>query len=85
MPSSLREALLAELALHPAGIDLSRLRKRLDVSMSVLLRELAWLGSEAIGDVPGPGLLRVEQRGDREIAVLAETGINQTTDDAISR
>ena len=67
---STTEALLAALAREPDGISLPRLCKRLGVRMSVLMRELAWLGEEPIGGKPGPGLVRVERRGERDVAVL---------------
>ena len=67
---STTEALLALLAEAPDGVSLPRLCKRLDLRMSVLLRELAWLGEAPIGGTPGPGLVRVERRGDRDVAVL---------------
>ena len=38
--------------------------------MSVLMRELAWLGEESIGGRPGAGLVRVEERGERRFAIL---------------
>jgi hypothetical protein len=63
-------ALLAELAREPDGISLPRLCKRLGVRMSVLMRELAWLGEESIGGRPGAGLVRVERHGERDVAVL---------------
>jgi len=69
LPST-TEALLAELAREPDGISLPRLCKRLGVRMSVLMRELAWLGEESIGGTPGAGLVRVERRGERDVAVL---------------
>ena len=68
--SSTTEALLAELAREPDGISLPRLCKRLGLRMSVLMRELAWLGEAPIGGRPGPGLVRVERRGERDVAVL---------------
>lgn len=67
---STTEALLAALAQEPDGISLPRLRKRLGLSMSVLLRELAWLGDTPIGSRPGPGLVRVVRRDERDVAVL---------------
>jgi len=67
---STTERLLAELVREPDGISLPRLCKRLGVRMSVLMRELAWLGEKSIGGVPGPGLVRVERHGDRDIAML---------------
>ena len=74
---STTEALLAELAREPDGISLPRLCKRLGLRMSVLLRELAWLGEDAIGDTPGAGLVRVERRGERDVASLTERGRQQ--------
>lgn len=71
---STTEALLALLADEPDGVSLPRLCKRLGLRMSVLLRELAWLGEEAIGDTPGPGLVRVERRGEHDVAMLTELG-----------
>ncbi len=67
---SLREAVLRELAGAPEGVSLPRLCKRLNVRMSALLRTLAWLGDEAIGEHRGLGLVRVEQRGELQVAVL---------------
>ena len=67
---STTEALLAALAREPDGISLPHLCKRLGVRMSVLMRELAWLGEAPIGGHPGPGLVRVERRGERDVAVL---------------
>ena len=74
-PPAVAEALLAELARHPDGIPLPRLRKRLNVRMSVLMRSLAWLGEDAIGDVQGAGLVRLEQRGETEVAILTSRGL----------
>ncbi len=71
----LREALLRELAEAPNGVSLPRLCKRLDVRMSVLLRTLAWLGDEAIGDQSGGGLVRVEQRGELWVAMLKSPAV----------
>ena len=69
---SFAEALLVELARHPDGIDLARLRKRLDARMSLLMRTLAWLGEESIGGVEGAGLVRVETRDGTEIVTLTQ-------------
>ncbi|MCW0370758.1 hypothetical protein NB688_001593 [Xanthomonas sacchari] len=66
--------LLHLLADAPEGMALARVCKRLDVRMSVLLRTLAWLGDAELAGQPGPGWVRVERRGEREIAVLAEAG-----------
>lgn len=69
---SLPETVLAELARHPEGIALPRLRKRLDVRMSLLMRTLAWLGEDSIGGVEAAGLVRIETRNGTEIAVLTD-------------
>jgi hypothetical protein len=69
--------LLALLAEEPDGISLPRLCKRLGLRMSVLLRELAWLGEDAIGSTPGAGLVRVVRRGERDVALLTERGRQQ--------
>ena len=68
---STAERLLAELAREPDGISLPRLCKRLGLRMSVLMRELAWLGEASIGGRPGAGLVRVEERGERSFAILS--------------
>ncbi|MFK3650491.1 hypothetical protein ACI2IY_18945 [Lysobacter enzymogenes] len=72
--SGLTEPLLALLDQHPDGLSLPRVCKRLNVRMSVLLRELAWIGEDAIGDVAGPGWVRVEERGESSVAVITELG-----------
>ena len=86
MPTSsderpLRERLIAELAGAPDGLSLPRLCKRLGVRMSVLLREIAWLGDQPIGDKPGAGLVQVREHGELRIARL-ERNANQPTADA---
>lgn len=68
------EALLAALAGEPEGVSLPRLCKRLGLRMSVLLRELAWLGPETIGDRAGPDWVRVETRGELNVARLTPQG-----------
>lgn len=70
----LGEAVLSELAGHPQGVSLPRLCKRLGVRMSVLSRELAWLGEEAIAGTPGAGLVRVLRDGERQLASLTDAG-----------
>lgn len=74
---SFAEALLAELARHPEGIPLPRLRKRLDVRMSLLMRTLAWLGEDSIGGVEGAGLVRVETRDGSDIATLTDRALQE--------
>ena len=71
---ALPEALLRELAAHPAGVSLPRLCKRLGVRMSVLMRVLAYAGEDAIGGVRGPGWVRTVEDGARTLAVLTEAG-----------
>ncbi|MCW0366157.1 hypothetical protein NB699_001140 [Xanthomonas sacchari] len=66
--------LLRLLAEAPDGMALARVCKRLDVRMSVLLRTLAWLGDAELAGQPGPGWVRVERRGERELAVLTAAG-----------
>ncbi len=73
--------MLAELAREPDGISLPRLCKRLGLRMSVLMRELAWLGDAPIGGKPGPGLVHVERRGERSFAVLTGRGRGAPEDD----
>lgn len=79
-PTPLRDALLAELAAHPQGLSLPRLCKRLDVRMSVLLRELAWLGDGDIAGIPAQGLVEVSSDGERQLARLTATGRSQAGD-----
>lgn len=70
--------LLAALAAEPDGVSLPRLCKRLGLRMSVLLRELAWIGEDPIGEHAGLGWVRIEvrsdARGETRIAVLTERG-----------
>ncbi|WP_161963617.1 hypothetical protein [Xanthomonas arboricola] len=66
--------LLQALADTPEGVSLSRLCKQLGVRMSVLLRTLAWLGSANLDGQPGPGWIRVDERGERQFAVLTPAG-----------
>jgi DNA-binding transcriptional ArsR family regulator len=74
-PPPLRAAVLAELATHPQGLSLARLGKRLGVRMSVLLRELAWLGDADLGGVAGAGLVEVVGAGGRERVRLTAAGL----------
>ena len=72
---ALLEALLAELlAAAPDGMSLPRLCKRLGIRMSVLLRTLAYLGDERIGDAQGPGWVRTIEDGERTLAQLTDSG-----------
>jgi hypothetical protein len=71
---ALTRALLDALAPEQEGVALARLCKRLGVRMSVLLRTLAWLGEATLDGRAGPGWIRVETRGEREVAVLTAAG-----------
>ncbi len=51
--------LLQELAPGGEPVPLTRLAKRLDLRVSVLLRELTALSDARLGGVPGPGLVRL--------------------------
>lgn len=50
---------LRELAPGGEPVPLTRLAKRLDARVSVLLRELTALSDARIGGTPGPGLVRL--------------------------
>lgn len=50
---------LRELAPGGEPVALTRLAKRLDERVSVLLRELAALSDASLGGVPGPGLVQL--------------------------
>lgn len=67
--------LLQVLADAPDGVSLARLCKHLGVRMSVLLRTLAWLGTANLDGQLGPGWVRVEDRGERQFAVLTSVGL----------
>ncbi|PPT72014.1 hypothetical protein XarbCFBP8150_05550 [Xanthomonas arboricola] len=67
--------LLAALADTPEGVSLARLCKQLGVRMSVLLRTLAWLGNASLDGQPGPGWIQLEDRGERQFAVLTHLGL----------
>ncbi|KGU51079.1 hypothetical protein NY99_21225 [Xanthomonas phaseoli pv. phaseoli] len=67
--------LLHVLAAAPDGVSLARLCKHLGVRMSVLLRTLAWLGTANLDGQPGPDWVRVEDRGERQCAVLTPVGL----------
>jgi FdhD protein len=74
--ASIGAGLLLALAEEGVGrpVSLPRLGKRLQQGASVLLRELALMGSARIGAVAGPGWVVVEQRDDRWLASLTPAG-----------
>jgi hypothetical protein len=69
-------AILAELATAPppGGMSLLRLAKRLDLGVSVVLRQLSLMGSAEIGGQRGPAWVRVVQTEDRWVAYLTDAG-----------
>ena len=71
---ALLQALLTELSAAPEGMSLPRLCKRLGIRMSVLMRTLAYLGDERIGDAQGPGWVRTVEDGERTLAQLTDAG-----------
>ena len=74
LPDSL--AALAELDVDGQGVALTRLAKRLDQRVSLLMREYTLLGELSIGGVAGPGWVRLECAADsgRWTAHLTESG-----------
>jgi hypothetical protein len=72
-PESLR--VLAELDAGQ-GVALTRLAKRLDASVSVLLREFTLLGDAKLGGVAGPGYVRLalDETTGRWVAHLTDAG-----------
>ncbi len=71
-------AILAELAAapQPGGMSVPRLAKRLDLGVSVVLRQLSMMGDAVIGGQAGPGWVRVVQTEDRWVVHLTEAGRN---------
>jgi hypothetical protein len=69
-------AILVELATGPTpgGMSLPRLAKRLDLSVSVVLRQLSLMGDAVIGGQAGPGWVVVVQTEDRWVVHLTEAG-----------
>jgi len=57
-----------------ASVSLPRLSKRLGVGASVVLRELTLLGDAALGGIPGPDWVRVEQDDGRWLVALTLAG-----------
>jgi hypothetical protein len=77
-------AILAELATAPppGGMSLPRLAKRLDLGVSVVLRQLSLMGDAVIGGQPGPALVRVVQTEERWVVYLTEAGRIAAADSA---
>ncbi|MES2040995.1 MAG: hypothetical protein V4495_24525, partial [Pseudomonadota bacterium] len=74
LPDKLGHALMAELALHTKALSLPRLCKRLSVRQSTLLRCIAYLGEESIGQHKGAGWVHLQQDGERSLLSLTEEG-----------
>ncbi len=72
LPDSL--AVLAELD-EGKGVSLTRIAKRLGLTVSVLMREYTALSDAKLGGVAGPGWVRLEcDAGGRWLAHLTERG-----------
>lgn len=65
---------LRELAPGGEPVALTRLAKRLDQRVSVLLRELTALSDASLGGVPGPGLVQLacDDAGRWTVRLLAQ-------------
>ncbi|MBI1772031.1 MAG: formate dehydrogenase accessory sulfurtransferase FdhD [Burkholderiales bacterium] len=70
----LSQALIAELAQHTEALSLPRLCKRLGVRQSTLLRCIAYLGKESIGQHRGAGWVHLQRDGERSLLSLTEEG-----------
>ncbi|MFZ6707921.1 formate dehydrogenase accessory sulfurtransferase FdhD [Undibacterium sp. TC9W] len=70
----LSHALMAELAQYTEALSLPRLCKKLGVRQSTLLRCIAYLGEESIGQYTGAGWVHLQQDGDRSLLSLTEEG-----------
>ncbi|MFZ6756576.1 hypothetical protein ACO0K9_05100 [Undibacterium sp. Ji50W] len=82
-------ALMAEMANHAGAVSLARLSKRLQMRQSTLLRCIAYLGEQQLGQHQGAGWVSLQQDGERSLLVLTEEGrricdtLCNTTCDAI--
>lgn len=76
LPESLAAlAVLAELDEAGKGVSLTRIAKRLGLSVSVLMREYTALSDARLGGVAGPGWVRLEcDASGRWLAHLSELG-----------
>ncbi len=75
---SLAQDVAGDSASHGAPtMSLPRLAKRLGLSASVLLRELALMGDAALGGVPGPGWVQVAQHGGQWRVQLTPVGLQR--------
>ena len=74
LAAALLRVLAEEGARSPRPVSLPRLVKRLEQGGSVLLRELALMGSQRIGAYVGPGWVEVSQEGERWQVRLTDAG-----------
>ena len=65
------------------SVSLTRLSKRLDTSVSVLMREITMLTDAMLGDRRGPGLLRMWQEEGRWLVVLTPEGTSLLTEQGL--
>ncbi|MFZ6844803.1 hypothetical protein [Undibacterium sp. RuTC16W] len=72
--ADLADALLAELVTQSEPVSIARLSKKLRARHSSLLRCVAYLADDCIGQQPGLGWVHAEQDGDRTMLVLTEKG-----------
>lgn len=63
-----------EITRGEAQVSLPRLAKKLNGSVSVLLRELTLLTDAQLGDQQGPGLVKVSQSDGRWMVALTDAG-----------
>lgn len=74
LQDKLSTELMAELSNHTEAVSLPRLCKRLGVRQSSLLRCIAYLGEETVGQHQGAGWVRLEQDGKRSMLSLTGAG-----------
>ena len=67
-------AILAVLSDGPSPMSLPRLAKKLDLGVSVVMRQLSLMGDAVIGGQPGPGWVRVVQDEERWVVHLTDSG-----------
>ena len=67
-------AILAVLSDGPFPMSLPRLAKKLDLGVSVVMRQLSLMGDAVIGGQTGPGWVRVVQDEERWVVHLTDGG-----------
>ncbi|MFZ6744578.1 formate dehydrogenase accessory sulfurtransferase FdhD [Undibacterium sp. JH2W] len=76
--------LMAELSNHTEAVSLPRLCKHLGVRQSSLLRCIAYLGEQSVGQHQGAGWIKLEQDGERSMLSLTEAGRQVCQEIAVS-